>query len=328
MKRIFICEFITCGGMRDSDLPVSLLDDAECMFQALLSDLRQIACLDIITCRDDRLSAVAESVARITEADDVWLQWKNCMDMADIVWIIAPETDGILLRLNKLARQSDCLLIACDDDAVILTSSKYATNEHLIKNGIPASLSKKLNEELIPGDGAWVIKPDDGVGSERCHFFETNTEILSWMQEIEDNSQYLQQRYIPGIPASLSVVYADHETLLLSCNRQVMTLKQGKFFNEGIVLNDMHEHHAEFETLAREIGKHIPGLRGYVGIDVVMSDTGPIVLDINPRLTKSYVGLSKLLDVNIAELTINLLLYPVRVKPEGNHQKFMMQSEF
>ena len=135
MKRIFVCEFITSGGMRDRDLPGSLLADAEIMVQALLRDLRQIDDLDIIICRDDRLSPVAESILNLNQNDYVWLHWNQCMTQADIVWIIAPETDGMLRRLNKLAREMGCLLIACDDDAIQLTASKSATNEILLLHG-------------------------------------------------------------------------------------------------------------------------------------------------------------------------------------------------
>jgi len=305
MKKIFVCEFITSGGMRDRDLPGSLLADAEIMVQALLRDLRQIDDLDIIICRDDRLSPVAESILNLNQNDDVWLYWKQCMTQADIVWIIAPETDGMLRRLNKLARETGCLLIACDDDAIQLTASKSATNEMLLLHDMPALISKRLNEPLLASDSGWVVKPDDGAGSEDCYFFQNAAEVIAWLKGVEDKSRYIQQRYIPGVHASLSVIYNRQKTLLLSCNQQLINLKQGKLNNEGIEHNDLQEHHAQFEKLAIEIGRLIPGLKGYVGIDLVVGDSGPIVLDINPRLTTSYAGLSELLDMNVAELILN-----------------------
>ena len=35
----------------------------------------------------------------------------------------------------------------------------------------------------------------------------------------------------------------------------------------------------------------VPGLKGYVGIDMVLSDDECYVIEINPRLTTSYLGL-------------------------------------
>lgn len=309
MKRLFVCEFITCGGMRDRDLPDSLLVDAELMYDALLTDLRKIEDLQIITCRDDRLPPVAESVTYIAQEDNVWQHWQHCMDKAELAWLIAPETDGVLLRLNKLARQSGCELIGCDDDAVELTTSKLATNQYLLERGVPALISKRLNEELLPGDGGWVVKLDDGAGSEECYFFQESEEVSSWKKEVKDCSRYIQQRYISGTPASMSVLYTNEKTNLLSCNRQVVQLNNGMLVNKGILPDDLRRYRTQLEPLAVEVGKLIPGLHGYVGIDLVLTKKGPVVIEINPRLTTSYAGLSEALNINVAELIINALSY-------------------
>ncbi len=307
MKCIFVCEFITCGGMRNRELPCSLLADAERMYQALLSDLRQIDDLDIVTCRDDRLSGVLESVASITQGDDAWKYWRRCMETADLAWLIAPETDGVLLRLNKMARQSACELIACDDDTVELTTSKYATNKYLLEQGIPALMSLRLDDEWLSDDRASVVKPDNGAGSEQCYFFQNSAEMLSWKNSREAGSQYIQQPYLPGISASLSVLYARQYTRLLACNRQMVGLRQGMLVNEGIIVNGLQEYFAPLEALAVEIGKKLLGLRGYVGIDLVLGESEITVIEINPRLTTAYAGLSEALNTNVAELVINTL---------------------
>ena len=45
----------------------------------------------------------------------------------------------------------------------------------------------------------------------------------------------------------------------------------------------------------------VPGLRGYVGVDVVLGDDGgDWAIEINPRLTTSYVGLRALARFNLA----------------------------
>jgi len=54
-------------------------------------------------------------------------------------------------------------------------------------------------------------------------------------------------------------------------------------------------------ALATQVGKAIPGLRGFVGIDLVWHATqGPVVIEVNPRLTCAYVGLSARLRRNLA----------------------------
>jgi predicted ATP-grasp superfamily ATP-dependent carboligase len=47
-------------------------------------------------------------------------------------------------------------------------------------------------------------------------------------------------------------------------------------------------------SLARKAVDCVPGLFGYVGVDLVLGDAGDWVIEINPRLTTSYLGLRQL----------------------------------
>jgi len=69
----------------------------------------------------------------------------------------------------------------------------------------------------------------------------------------------------------------------------------------------MEEHREAFSRLADDIAALLPGLWGYNGIDVVCGGKGIVVLEINPRLTTSYVGLGESLGRNPAELVLGLL---------------------
>src|SRR5205823_3360911 len=50
----------------------------------------------------------------------------------------------------------------------------------------------------------------------------------------------------------------------------------------------------------------VPGLRGYVGVDIVLGETDWLI-EINPRLTTSYVGLRALAEGNLAELMVRVV---------------------
>ena len=54
----------------------------------------------------------------------------------------------------------------------------------------------------------------------------------------------------------------------------------------------------------------VPGLRGYVGVDLVLGDADDgsrdYAIEINPRLTTSYIGLRMLADFNIAEAMLRI----------------------
>ena len=47
-------------------------------------------------------------------------------------------------------------------------------------------------------------------------------------------------------------------------------------------------------ALAAHVAAALPGLRGFVGIDVVWhAQRGPVLIEVNPRLTCAFVGLSQ-----------------------------------
>jgi predicted ATP-grasp superfamily ATP-dependent carboligase len=51
---------------------------------------------------------------------------------------------------------------------------------------------------------------------------------------------------------------------------------------------------APLAQLAARVAAAMPGLRGFVGIDIVWPTRGtPVVIEVNPRLTCAFVGLSQ-----------------------------------
>ncbi len=45
----------------------------------------------------------------------------------------------------------------------------------------------------------------------------------------------------------------------------------------------------------------IPGLRGYVGVDMVLSEDAVLLIEINPRITTSYIALRQVIRLNLAQ---------------------------
>ncbi len=304
MKKIFVCEFITCGGMRGIDLPVSLVKDAETMLHALLADLQEIDDMEVVTCRDSRLPSLAESGISIKEDDDVHAVWLELMREADWIWIIAPESKGELLRLVELARTCSGRVIACSSAAIRLTSSKMKTYKTLHRQKLIVPETRYLTDELLDSDTGWVVKPDDGAGSENCYLFEDEKTIRRFAQTAAASQNFIQQRFINGSHLSLSAVFAYNRVSLLSCNHQEIIPDASVLSSKVIRQQVGDDCENSFKMLVENIAKQIPGLRAYVGIDLVLNDQGPVVLDINPRLTTSYAGLSALLGFNVAELIL------------------------
>ena len=60
----------------------------------------------------------------------------------------------------------------------------------------------------------------------------------------------------------------------------------------------MDDSDGTFADLARRVAAAVPELWGYAGIDLILTEAGLHVLEINPRLTSSYAGLRSALGGN------------------------------
>ncbi|MDR2219969.1 MAG: ATP-grasp domain-containing protein [Methylobacillus sp.] len=305
--KIFVCEFVTGGGLYREPLPSSLAQEGALMLNAVMSGLSRLPDIEIVTTHDARLAAShARASVKIMPEQDVWAIWEQCMREADAVWPIAPESDGVLLRLCELAMRHGKLLLASHPDAIRVAASKIATCKHLVDAGIPVvTTCTRFNLELL-GNGACVVKPDDGTSGEGSRVFENKQALSDWLSKQQHADTLVIQSLEAGIPASISMLCMNGEAWLLSCNRQRVECVDESFCYRGSVLNDLQSCWSQFDMLAKQVARALPGLAGYIGIDVIIGENTVRVLEINPRLTTSYAGLEQAIGRNPAELILNM----------------------
>lgn len=305
--RIFVYEHITGGGLLDQALPVSLAQEGDMMLHALLRDLGDISGVEIVTTRDPRLPVLGFPVSVYTPRSAAHSEriLQHCIDIADAVWPIAPESGGALERIHRSVLKHGRKLLGSHTDAVCLTASKRATSLHLTQAGIAAVPTYSTDAALHDTSGSWVVKPDDGAGCSDTRLFHNLPAAQQWLQANPGN--YVLQPYIPGSALSLCVLCREGTADLLSCNEQRVVVRDGQFHFLGSVVNALIDGDGAFAELARRVAAAIPGLWGYVGIDLVQSGSQRVVMEVNPRLTTSYAGLRQALGCNPAALVMGLL---------------------
>jgi len=305
--RIFVVEYITGGGLLKDELASGLLTEAETMVSALLQDLAVMPGVQVLLSRDPRLSPPTLPLEVFTprQGEDIWQVWRHCMECCDAVWPIMPETGGLLERVSRLAVELGCELIGSRPEAVHLAASKLQTSRCLARHGIDVVPTCRPADLVDDRAARWVAKPDDGVGCEGIRILDKPGDLAAFLDP--DNCEdCVLQPYIEGAPASLSMLCRDGEACLLSANLQQVVELNGRFHVRGIHVDGLRriDRHA---GLARSIAHAIPGLWGYVGIDLICTASGPVVLEINPRLSMSYAGLHQALGLNPAGLVLSLL---------------------
>src|SRR5690606_6471633 len=79
--KIFVCEFITGGGLYRELLPTSLAAEGALIRDALLEDLAALPDIEVVTTCDARLAAPNHAlVIPVNLQDDVWEVWDRCIE--------------------------------------------------------------------------------------------------------------------------------------------------------------------------------------------------------------------------------------------------------
>jgi len=307
-KRLFVIEFITGGGLTGEPLPGSLAHEGELMLAALLGELGALPGIDVTTTRDHRLSPLS-GLARcvtISASDDPFAVWRRCIEDADAVWPIAPETGGVLESLSRLVLEQGRQLIGSSPEGIAVTASKYRCAEFLGQAGLPVVPTQALREGFPKSDSGWVVKPDDGAGCSETRIFADSAAARASIEEREPG-HYVMQPYIHGAHCSISMVCADNHVLMMSVNEQRIAVFDNQLHYMGSTVNGVRDQHRQCWALAEQVLSALPGLWGYVGIDFIMGADGPVVLEVNPRVTISHAGLRQSTSHNPARLLLELL---------------------
>ncbi|MCB1908625.1 MAG: ATP-grasp domain-containing protein [Rhodocyclaceae bacterium] len=302
-RSLLVYEFITAGGMQGpaDAADAGLRAQGAAMRNAMLADLVAIAGLRVgcaVTAADE-LPASAAAVARHEPAPGETPEdfLRRVAPAFDRVWVVAPECGGVLGRLHAAVGAQRWL--GADSDAIRVASSKRATRRRLAAFGV-----------TVPCDGdsptsphtAWVVKPDDGAGAQQVRLHGEMTEAWrDFAARLGRGQTSTLEAWVEGTPMSLSVLSDGRAVEVLSVNRQAIDVDAtGQVHYRGVAHSGSAAD-SELSELARHVQRAIPGLSGYWGIDLVFREhRPPVVIEVNPRLTCAYVGLSARLGRNLA----------------------------
>lgn len=295
---IFIYEHLTSGALAGEVLSASLLLEGNAMISAISHDLAALGC-PVVLMRDSRLPAIQDSTGNIStlfiDSAETYRQvWQQSLQQFQHFLVIAPETDGVLARLVSDLEHNGKHHLGSTARAISLCADKLLCSQWLCEQDIPSPLSFKasvwLNTPDHPAASDWVIKPQDGVGCEQT--FKMPTEkaqdyLRALPEQILD--RMIIQPYIEGTALSLNLFMENTQVDILSVNRQHITESDHRLHLSHCETGceDLIDYSA-MHRLTEKIHATMPGLWGFVGIDLVQSSETLWLIEINPRLTASY----------------------------------------
>lgn len=197
--------------------------------------------------------------------------------------VIAP--DKMLGDLTQLVEENT-LNLGCPSHAVRLCADKLECTRVLEKENIPVPETKGSGEY----GGDYVIKPRFGCASEGIH--RSSAGILK--------EGFIATKFIKGEHLSASII-TGRTQLALTVNRQLIEMNDEISYEGGIVPYYC-DRNDEIIAVAKKTAK-VLGCRGYAGVDIVLADM-PYVVDVNPRPTTSIIGISRVMEEEIADLML------------------------
>jgi tyramine---L-glutamate ligase len=311
--RILVHEFVSGGGLAGRPVTASLAREGSAMLDALVADLSAIGRHRIVTTVDPRFPLTprpgAESVTLLPGKRDVQLE--ALIASVDAVWLIAPETACCLERLAALAERQGKVLLGSGSEAIRRASDKAKLPYRLARQGVRHPRTCVLRPGVDCRRAAEaigypvVVKPARGAGCSGV-FLARNARELG--KALDGNRrttrrEWLLQEYVPGVPASVSLLSDGRRAVPLAVNGQSMRVSSAFSYQGGRTPLD-HPLAAHAVEAALRTCHALPGLRGYVGVDLVLARSDAVVIEVNPRLTTAYLGVRMALDENVAALAL------------------------
>ena len=314
--RIFVYEFASGGGLAGHDVPASLAREGAAMRAALVTDLCAIGGQEIVTTADARvrhdLPRGVEIVAlpagdRAREA-----ALDRLIGSADAVWLVAPETDRCLEHLAARVERQQKPLLGSSADAIRRASDKARLPQLLAGLGVRHPVTRALERGADPTRAAdrigypVVVKPARGAGSQGLRLVRHARELgraVEFARRSTDDGRLLLQEYVQGAPVSVSLLANGREAMALTLNAQAIGSSPPFSYCGGETPFD-HPLAPQAVAAALDTCRALPGLRGFVGVDLVLTESDVVVIEVNPRLTTAYLGVRAALEENVVAWAI------------------------
>ncbi len=218
-----------------------------------------------------------------------------------------------------------CPVLASSPDAMQKASDKLYLSKRLEALGIPHPRCYSP-EELDAIEYPVMVKPISGGGGIFNRVARNRQELLAILEELNGLNPELTeqtviiQEFLEGVPSSVSLLSTKNEALSVAVNEQLIGiswLSRLPFAYCGNVTPFRTDQAEEMEALAEELVLEFK-LLGSNGVDFLVTERGPIVLEINPRFQGSLDTVEKAMKINLFEAHAGCFRGELPEKPKSN----------
>ena len=316
--RLFVYEFISGGGLwcqpHWGEPNGTLLAEGQAMLLAIVQDLLDVSDIEVSILQDQRVQ-LGDIGAFCTEVADVQSAYREFDRLAidcDGTLIIAPEIDNCLWQWTHRAIDQGARLIGPGLALVEIASNKQRTVEFLAQNGVPVPDGRCWNRRDPLPDGLMyplVAKPTFGAGCHGVRKVSSQAELSHHLGQFERETDWRLETYCAGTPASVSAICGSSDTWILPPCTQRLKDDLTEYLGGDLILEPGLVRRAE--TLAKQTLDILPEKFGYISLDLQLGHdplgSDDYVIEVNPRLTTSYVPLRARLGTQMAQRMVGAL---------------------
>jgi predicted ATP-grasp superfamily ATP-dependent carboligase len=325
--KLLVYEHVSGGGFGDDRIPKNVLCEGFGMLRTLIADFKA-AGHSVTTTLDPRISGLnppikADSILLVSSSQKVEEKFLQILSKVDAAYIVAPETDNMLSSLVELVEHTGLTSLNCPAKTIKKVSNKIAFHESLKRNGILVPKALTFNVQDRAKEIGQIIrdkinfpvlfKPSTGVSCYGLSVVRNKKQVSAALRKIRSETsgkEFLVEELINGTAASVSLFSINGKSVPASLNRQevlIETPEGSSTYMGGWVPFDNPLQNEAFD-MAKRIVELFPDLCGYIGIDFVLTEREAVAIEVNPRLTTSYIGLRRVIHFNPAQAIVNAVL--------------------
>ena len=328
--RVFLSEHCTCGA-DPAAAAGPLAAEGAAMLRALAADAAKMNGVEVVVAWAaglgafgvDGVEVVPATPPAIGNAFGDFAVFERLFWKSDAVLHIAPEAGRMLYCVAEFCHERN-RWSGCSPNAVRVSGDKRETDKILTAAGVRRPWTPGGRVAVVP---PYVIKPADGAGGDGF-LFRSNEDLSAYDQteaasaglDLSAADQIVTEGWVDGRPCSVAVLNDE----AFPAGEQDIRIdgQPGRLSYHGGTVPAANVDAAAVDRLVEQVRAAVPGLRGWWGVDFVVPDDpfppgdpaasrDPVLIEVNPRLTTSYLGYRRLTDDNLAER----LLFPDRAFP-------------
>jgi predicted ATP-grasp superfamily ATP-dependent carboligase len=295
-------------------MKASLAVEGAAMLRALAADAAAVPNWRVVVTWDAALPPFGVANIEVCAAhspEEEHALFRRLAAEAEATLVIAPEFERLLESRCRLIAECGGHGIGPTPEAIALCGDKLALAKWLTERGIRTIPTERYETARLDthlaavGTDGLVVKPRFGAGS--MHTFHVTQhhelrEVADAYATIATGVEAIVQPFVRGIALSVAgVVSPERIDLFPPCRQRI---EGRRLHYAGGRLPAETGHDDLVADIARRAIDAVPGLFGYVGVDLILPDDEPrqpVVVEINPRLTSSYHGYRALATENLAE---------------------------